>query len=72
LAADELFKLGNAGLVLADLRIFLEQRVQSYDDGCLPLTQKLGLEVMLATEFRLAGGAAQQIEDNLGFELGGE
>ena len=36
------------------------------------MAQKLGLEVVLAAEFRLAGGAGQKFKDEVGLELGCE
>src|SRR5262245_6134132 len=57
---------------MADLRIFLEKRVQPFEDGCLPLGQELRLDVMLATQLRRTSGAGQQIENHLRFELRGE
>src|SRR5436190_19474871 len=54
------------------LRILLKERRQTFERSNLPLPEKLGFDIMLAAQFRLTGGATQEFEDNLGFELGGK
>jgi hypothetical protein len=72
LTAEELFEVGDALLVLAGLSILLEEGMQTLEDARLPGGEELGFEVMLAAKVRLAGGAAQEFENDFGFELRGE
>jgi hypothetical protein len=69
LATDKLFEFGNADLVLIAARIVLEERRQTLDDSSLPVSDELGLQVMLAAKFGLVGGAGQQLKDDLSFEF---
>src|SRR5260370_31366977 len=70
--ADELLEVGDVALLGADLRILLEEGVQAFEDRGLPATEELGMEVVLAAEFGLAGLAAEEFKNDLGFELIGE
>jgi hypothetical protein len=72
LAADEPFEFGDAELILGCLRVVLKKRGQTIKDDGLPLADELRAEFVLAAQFRLASGAAQEIKDNLGFEVGGK
>ena len=60
-----MFEIGDACLILGGLLI-LEERVQAFEDGGLPVSEKLRFDVVLAAELGLAGSAAQQIEHHLG------
>ncbi len=46
--------------------------METLEDGRLPTAEQLGMEVVFAAKLRLAGGAGQEVEDDLGFELVGE
>jgi hypothetical protein len=72
LTTDELFKFGDAELILVGLWIFLEEGVQTFESRGLPVAKQLWLEVMLAAKFRLAGGAGQEFENALSFEVSGK
>jgi hypothetical protein len=69
LAADELFELGDPELILRSLAVILEERLQVLESGRFPMGKELGLEIVLAAKLRLAGGAAEKFEDELGLKL---
>jgi hypothetical protein len=69
LAANELFELSDPELILRCLAVILEERLQAFDSGRFPMGKELGLEIVFAAKLRLAGGAAEKLEDELGLEL---
>jgi hypothetical protein len=69
LAAQELFQFGDAELVLRGSAVLLEEARQAVEDSGLPVGEELRLEVVFAAQIRLAGGAGQQFQDELRFEL---
>ena len=44
--------------------------MQAFQGGGFPKGKELGLEIMLTAKLRLVGGAAQELKDELGLELG--
>jgi hypothetical protein len=72
LLADELFELGDAKLKHAGLIVFLEEGVHAIEDGCLPVVEELGLDVVLAAKFRRNGVAGEELKNDLGFEVSGK
>jgi hypothetical protein len=72
LAANELFEFGDADLILIVEPFGLEDSRQAIEDGGFPMSEELGLDVVLATEFGLADFAAQQFENEPSFEVGGK
>jgi hypothetical protein len=67
-----LLKLGDAELILAGLRIVFEHRVQAFEDRGLPVAEKLRLEVVLAPQLRLTGGARQESRTILALKSAGK
>jgi hypothetical protein len=72
LAADELFQLGDAHLLVVVLQLVPEQAGQAFEDGGFPVGEELGLELMLPADLGLAADAGQDLQDDLSFELPGE
>ena len=67
-----MFEFADADLILIVERIALEENVQPIEDGGFPVSEELRLDVVLATEFRLADFAAQRLENEPSFEVGGK
>ena len=57
--------------MLAGLRILVEERVQAFEDGGPPATEKLRVDIVLAAQLRLAG-ASPEVDDDLCLELIGK
>jgi hypothetical protein len=64
-----LFEFGDAKAVGVGNAIGLEDGVESVEDGGLPVGDEVRLDAVLAAEFGLTGVAAQQLQDDLRFEL---
>jgi hypothetical protein len=64
--------IGDAEVIGVVRALGLEDGVESFEDSGLPVGEEVGLDVVLAAEFGLAGFAAQQLQNDLSFELGGE
>jgi hypothetical protein len=64
-----LFEFGDANAFGLAGALGLEDGVQPFEDSGLPVGNEVGLEVVLAAELGLAGFAAQELQNDLGFEL---
>jgi hypothetical protein len=67
-----LFEFSDADVIGIVQALGLEDGVQSFEDGGLPIGEEVGVDLVLAAEFRLAGFAAQKLQNDLGFELSGK
>jgi hypothetical protein len=67
-----LFEFGDADEVGVVGTFGLKDGVEAVEDGGLPGGQQVGLEVVFAAEFGLAGLAAQELQNDLGLELSRE
>jgi hypothetical protein len=67
-----LLEVSDTELVLIAAFLGRKQLGKALEKDCLPVSDELGLEVVLAAEFSLTDGASQQIENDLRFELGAE
>jgi len=67
-----LLQFGDAGLILVMLLVALEEGVEPLQDGGLPGGQQVGAEGMPTADLGWGLGAGQDLQDDLGLELGRE
>jgi hypothetical protein len=67
-----LFQFRDAGVLLVETDIVLEQERQALQQGVFPEGQQRGTELVLAAQLRVGVLAGEQLQDHLGLELGRE
>jgi hypothetical protein len=69
LAPDELFEFGDTDMQKGSLIVEVKEHVHAFDGRILPVAEKLRLDVVFAAKFRRAGGAGEELKNDLGFEV---